>query len=124
MTEQELFSSPIYYIEKTNEPSYRWNGKNLTVPGSYGHSTETRCVKTIGKFKVFTLRLWGGNGFGHNSFRYVVNTETNQIYLMRDVMDTYKSSIQKLKSLVETGDAYSYLGTPEERKALLDAEEK
>lgn len=46
----------------------------------YSNSTQwvrPTCRKTIGDYKVMIYKVWGGNGFGHDSSIYIWNTKTN-----------------------------------------------
>jgi hypothetical protein len=99
MTEQELFEKYYSKVDGSN-PVYKWDGSKLMVPGSYSHPTEAHCLRNIGKFKVFSYRRWAGNGFGHDSTVYVVNTETKQIYRMGTSMFTFTQHLAFLKEVV------------------------
>lgn len=79
-------------------------GKKVYVPGAYSHLTETKNVANIGKYRVCVLRVWGGNGFGHTSTRYVLNSETGVVFRhtsrMYDTLAYLKDTIKR----VEAGD--------------------
>lgn len=95
------FGGFSFYFQDVVEDGYVWNGKSLTVPGAYGAPTKTRCIAYVGdRYKIFTLKLWEGNGFGNSVRRFVVNVETGSIYVIDDVY-AYTSVLESLRELVK-----------------------
>lgn len=97
---ETLFGERGCFRPITDLTNYRWTGKKLFVPGSYNHPTETRCIQNAGKYKVFSYRRWGGNGFGYDSTRYLVDTETGTIWKVHESFYSFSQIVDKLKQFV------------------------
>lgn len=53
-----------------------WTGKCLGSKWGYPF----KCIKNIGKYKLYVEKTWYRNGFGCSQKYYVVNTQTNKVY--------------------------------------------
>lgn len=93
----EIFENPGYFhLVEHNKEGYKWNGQHLYVPGNYGVPTKSRCIANYGRFRLFSYRRWEGNGMGYSSTRFLVDTETKNIYY---VSDSY--SVESIKRYIE-----------------------
>ena len=80
------------YVENKNftlSENVKWNGKTLTSK----HGYKVPCIRNIGKYKLFSDKTWGGNGFGSDSQYYVVDTEIGSVYLFRSVWNVKLNNI-------------------------------
>jgi len=70
-----------FHLELKYDPTgAEYKNKSLFVHGKYNSIQKARCIKKLGIYHFYAFSTWGGNGFGNNSEKWLVDTENGVIY--------------------------------------------